>query len=312
MYHQVSHNPGFHELWTFLGRSSWLMFWFLSADSWFAGIVWCFKLPCLCDACTAWVVGEHPVLGSQSLACVGEQPLWAVCVNVQPPTQQGNFFASIWMEFPVFQFVPVTSCPFTGHSREELQLLSLPYQVFIPFGEITLSCICSRLNISHILLLYQIHQSLNHLHWVPVSYTGPAQSPAVSHWCWVEEENQLPRPSSSSGLCWLLFKVFCVSRQQVSRSFCKAAFQPVKPAMCWCLGLFLAKYRTRHFLLLQAVRCLWAHFSCLLRSLSVHFLASLSLEYILKDMGMRDLASVSWAVKCPALFCSVLMTLCSF
>lgn len=130
------------------------MFWFLSADSWFAGIVWCFKLPCLCDACTAWVVGEHPVLGSQSLACVGEQPLWAVCANVQPPTQQGNFFASIWMEFPVFQFVPITSCPFTGHSREELQLLSLPYQVFIPFGEITLSCICSRLNSPSFLTFY--------------------------------------------------------------------------------------------------------------------------------------------------------------
>lgn len=71
--------------------------------------------------------------------------------------------------------------------------------------------------LSHILLLCQIHQSLNHPHWVHGSYTGESSTrhstPGVSCWCWAEKKDQLLWPSSSSGLCWLQFRVFCVLRQ---------------------------------------------------------------------------------------------------
>ncbi|XP_035745747.1 protein hinderin isoform X3 [Egretta garzetta] len=74
---------------------------------------------------------------------------------------------------------------------------------------------------------------------------------------------------------------------------CKAAFQPVNHGMDYCLELLVPKCKTSHFTLLNVMRFLWAHFSCVLRSLSVHFLAPLSLECIQKNMGMRDLASAS-------------------
>lgn len=64
--------------------------------------------------------------------------------------------------------------------------------------------------------------------------------------------------------CWLMFNlVFTRTPTSFSaRLHCSC----VAPNTCWCLGLFLPRYRTLHFLL-NIMRCLSAHFSSLWRSI---------------------------------------------
>lgn len=220
------------------------------------------------------------------------------------------------MEFLVFKFVPITS---SFHWEE-------PGSVFFPplikdlytwWDHPELPLLQAESQLSQASLACQILQSLNHLRCLSLAFLQCVH--VCQHWAWPfkcfprglrKEEGSPPSICWQCYLlCWLIFSCFFVYQ---GSSFFATVFQPVNHGMYWCLELFFPRCRTLHFAWLNIMRFLWAHFSCLLRSFFEYFLVLLILEFIQKDIGMRVLALVSWAIKCRALFCSVSMLLCSF
>ena len=92
------------------------------------------------------------------------------------------------MEFPVFQFVPVASCPATGHHQEPPGCLILipSHQVFIHTNEIPLSLVCSKLNSPSSLILFSYEMSSSPLiifmalHWA-------RSSKPIHFWYWGDQ-----------------------------------------------------------------------------------------------------------------------------
>lgn len=167
IYNQISHNPGFHELQTFLGRSPWSVFGFFSGDSWFAGINWYFKLPSLYHACTAWVVGQHPVFAL--LVCLWTTSLGSMCWC------SSHYIARKLFYFHLNGISCISICahyllPFLSLGTPEKSLalasflaISSVYTIWWDHLELHLLQV-EQSQLSHILLLCQIHQSLNHPH----------------------------------------------------------------------------------------------------------------------------------------------------
>lgn len=214
------------------------------------------------------------------------------------------------MEFLVFQSMCLTSCRFTGYICGSIFLHSLTKYLFT---EITLSCLCSKLNscsslrcfchvtyFSSLLIFIALHWTcLSVLYWRVQHQTQQSSCvpPALSQEkaslrsiCWqcqallayvqffIYQDSECPGPSLQS--CFLASKMWHVL-------VLGAILHP--PPQC----------RTSWFPLLNVVRFLWAHFSCLLMSFFVHFLALLRLKHIQKNKRVRhSISLLSSSVPC--------------
>lgn len=107
------------------------------------------------------------------------------------------------MEFPVFHFVPITSCPFYWTPLKEV--FSLPHQVFIQISKIFLSLLFSKLNSSSCSsswpYKYHLHYPLRDLLLYIQLVLGNPELDAVlqmwPHQHWVEEKYHTTAPTGN-------------------------------------------------------------------------------------------------------------------
>ena len=171
-------------------------------------------------------------------------------------------------------------------------LVYIPNQVIIHMDEIPLTLFFSRVKSQLSLSLYVkcfsplvisvvlcwscSHMSVFRLYWEPQTWAWHSD---MSHKCWAEEKDHLSWPvgnvlpnaaHQAVGLLGhqgtLLADVKLV-HQQPQSPFLQNSFPEDWPLVhpgAW--GLFLPRCRTLHFPLLNFMKCLLAHFSCLSRS----------------------------------------------
>jgi len=84
------------------------------------------------------------------------QPLWAICDSAWSPSQYKKAFPAVQAEPPVFQFLPIASCPVTSHYRKDRgSIFFTPFlQILMYIDEISLTLLCSRLNCPTCLSLF--------------------------------------------------------------------------------------------------------------------------------------------------------------
>jgi len=175
-------------------------------------------------------------------------------------------FTVVQRDSPAFHVVPTASCPVTGHPLKKAwlhppcTLHSGIYKKIPPDSSVLQH---ERSQVSQSFLICEMVQSFNHFHgpvldalsYVYVSLVlgeprtrpsipgaassglsrgeGSPPSSGLKHFCSCSPEYHSPCK------CMLLAHIQVGVHQVL---FCIAAFQPVSPSICWCLGFFLLSW----------------------------------------------------------------------
>lgn len=184
------------------------------------------------------------------------------------------------MDFLVFQFIPLVSCPFTLYCQEDSGSTSFtpPHHVF---RHITLNLLFSRLN----RLSSEVRCSNPPTIFTAFCRTSSSISMSLFYGRTQKQHSRCASPERRRGggsplhflafLCLMqpskLGAAFATSTHccpvvcpiSTRAPVPKAALQSLSPGLYWCLGLFLSGCKTWHFPLLTRIPS--AHFSRLLR-----------------------------------------------
>lgn len=210
------------------------------------------------------------------------------------------------MEYPVFDFVPIISCSFTGYQWEgpDPVFYSLAHQLFMHIDKIPLNLLlsslgspsflslslCSRCSIPGALWPFDGLILVCQFLFCPGEFRTGHNTPAGSHQCWGAGFPLLTCCWCCSQRLPLLWGPITGSWSPWHPTGNPGSFLPRYFSMCcspiWSTGMFLPMSSLGIFLLLKCMRFLFAHFCRL------------------SGFPLNDGTTI-WSVNCSFLFCVI-------